>query len=529
MKILTAKQIQELERFTLEYENISSIDLMERAANACLRYIPVVNGSYGAKPVYVCGKGNNGGDGLAMARIEASRGASVIVLILEHTKQGSADFGNNLYRLQEQEKVEIIHVREISQMPEIPEDSVVIDAILGIGLSRPLEEGLLLDAVRWLNLLDNHIFSIDIPTGLLADDNKGNNLENVVRASMTVSFHCPKMSFLDPMTGDFTGRLQVADIGLATDKMVLPSAYEFVMVPEMRKLVRPRQKFAHKGTFGHALVIAGSKGKIGAAQLSALGALRIGTGLVTAHVPGCGLDIMQIGAMEVMCSVDTAHDRIIDLPDLSPFNAIAIGPGIGTDKDTANVLKRLLQDADARLVLDADALNILGMNKTWLSFLPKGTVLTPHLKEFERMAGASTSFEDRLNRQTDLSKKYGVVVVLKGAHTCTTTPSGQIFFNSTGDPGMATGGSGDVLTGIIVGLLAQGYSPEVAAVLGVFMHGVAGQYAMHYPMGHNMIASDLLNQISHAYEYLNDRYGYPKYLGFENEEFGAEGEDDEGF
>jgi hydroxyethylthiazole kinase-like uncharacterized protein yjeF len=529
MKILTAKQIRELERFTMELENISSIDLMERVAHACLRYIPVIDGSYDAKPVYICGKGNNGGDGLAMARLEATRGTAVMVVILEHTKQGSAEFGNNLYRLQEQEKVEIIHVRDISQMPEIPENSIVIDAILGTGLSRPIEKGLLLDAVQWLNSLDNHIFSIDIPTGLFAEDNTGNNLENVVKASMTVSIHGPKMSFLNPLTGRFTGRLQVVDIGLASDKMGVQSPYEFVIATELRKLYRPREKFSHKGTFGHALILAGSKGKMGAAQLTTMGALRIGAGLVTAHVPSCGLDIMQVGVMEAMCSVDSANDRITDLPDLSPFNAIAIGPGIGTDKDTANVVERLLQNADTQLVLDADALNILGMNKTWLSFLPKGTILTPHLKEFERMVGPSTSFEDQLNRQTEFSKKYGVIVVLKGAHTCTTTPSGQIFFNSSGDPGMATAGSGDVLTGIIVGLVAQGYSPEVAAIMGVFMHGAAGQYAMNYPMGNNMIASSLLHHLPNAFELMNIKHGFPKYLSFDNEEFGFDGDEDDEF
>lgn len=517
MKILTAQQLRELDEFTLQFEDINSIDLMERAANACIRHLPVSNNNF-SKTVYVCGKGNNGGDGLAMARIESMKEQEVMVIILEHTEHGSADFGMNLYRLQEQENVQIFHIRDIGRMPEIPEDSVVVDAILGIGLSRPIEEGILADAVQWMNSIENFIFSIDIPTGLFADSNSNNKPEYVVQADMTVSFHCPKMSFLDPFWGNFTGKLKVLDIGLAADDMDLQSSYEFVIPKELRKQYRTRPKYSHKGSFGHALMVAGAKGKMGAAQLATSGALRVGAGLVTAHVPACGLDIMQMGVMEAMCSADSNQDYIIDLPNLSSFNAIGIGPGIGIEKDTTNVLKRLLQDADARLVLDADAINILALNKTWLSFIPKGTILTPHPKEFERIAGSSATFEERLTLQTEFSKKYGVVVVLKGAHTCTTTPSGQCFFNSSGNPAMATAGSGDVLTGIIVGLLAQGYSPEVAAVMAVFIHGAAGDLASNYQSSNNIIASDLLSVINLAYEVLIGGSIFPRFLSMDMDE-----------
>jgi NAD(P)H-hydrate epimerase len=250
------------------------------------------------------------------------------------------------------------------------------------------------------------------------------------------------------------------------------------------------------------LLISGSLGKMGAAQLSALACLRTGAGLLTTHVPACGLDDMQVGVKEAMCSVDSNANYVVDLPKLGNYNAIGIGPGIGTEKDTADVLKRLLQDANGRLVIDADGLNILGENRTWLAFLPQGTILTPHPKEFERMAGSWSSSYERLQMQKEFSAKYNTVVVLKGANTCTTTPAGQVFFNSTGNPGMATAGSGDVLTGIILGLLAQGYSSEVAAVLGVYLHGAAGDSASELRSEEAMVAGDIIDDLGNAFNLL---------------------------
>jgi NAD(P)H-hydrate epimerase len=498
MKILTAEKIRELDKFTIENEPISSFELMERAAEACYDLLPFEEFFWFGPTVYVCGKGNNGGDGLAMARLQSEEDPNVIVVIIEHTKDGSPDFAHNLYLLEEEEKVAIFRVKKMADFPKFESKALMVDAILGTGLSRPLE-GLLADVVLHLNSLENQIVSVDMPTGLFADDNSGNNMETVVRASQTNTFHCPKMSLLMPDTGIYAGNLNVLDIGLMDKEMNPSGVYEYVQVEDLRKLYRERPKFSHKGTYGHALLIAGSKGKMGAAQLAALACLKGGAGLVTAHVPSCGLDIMQIGVKEAMCSVDSNSDFVKDLPNLRSFNAIGIGPGIGTEKDTANVLKRLIQDADARLILDADALNILGENKTWLSFIPKGTILTPHPKEFERMAGKWETSLERLQMQIDFSKKYGVVVVLKGAHTSTTVPSGQVFFNSTGNAGMATAGSGDVLTGIILGLLAQGYSSEVAAVMGVFIHGEAGDYCILEDAKDSLIASDILENIGRAF------------------------------
>lgn len=501
MKILTAEQIRALDKFTIENEPISSYDLMERAAFACYNFLPIDEFSL-AKTVYVCGKGNNGGDGLAMARMQsAEEDDNVLVIVIEHSKEGSPDFAKNLYRLEEEDKVPIVRVKTIEDFPDLPTDALIVDAILGTGLTRPLE-GLLASVVVRINCLENHVVSVDMPTGLFADDNSKNDLNRVMWADETITFHCPKMSMLEPQTGNVAGNVLALDIGLMVAEMKPSSTYEYVELQDIQMLYRPRQKFSHKGTHGHALLLAGSKGKMGAAQLSASACLRTGAGLVTAHVPVCGLDILQIGVKEAMCTVDTNENYIIDLPDLSPFKAIGIGPGIGTEKDTANVLKRLLQDADARLVIDADGLNILGENKTWLSFIPKGTILTPHPKEFERMAGSLSSFKERLKIQLEFSNKYGVIVVLKGAHTSITTPAGQTFFNSSGNAGMATAGSGDVLTGIILGLLAQEYSPEVAAVMGVYLHGLAGDAALMEQSKETMVASDIVENLVVAFDQL---------------------------
>ena len=500
MKILTAQQIRELDKFTIENEPVSSIELMERAASFCFYAIESFEDG-AASAVYVCGKGNNGGDGLVMARLDAEQELDVTVVVLEHMEEGSPDFAKNLYRLSEETDVEVIHVHSMEDFPEIDKDAMVIDAILGTGLSRPLE-GLIADVVQRINSLPNNVVSIDMPTGLFAEDNSENDLSRVIRADHTITFHCPKLSFLIPETGGFVGDFKVVDIGLMVDEMNPDSPYEYVDAEKLRKLRRKRPKFSHKGTYGHALLLAGSKGKMGAAQLAAKACLRAGAGLVSAHVPACGLDIMQMGVQEAMCSVDANADYLIDLPKLEGFNAIGIGPGIGTEKDTANVLKRLFQDAKAKLVIDADGLNILSENKTWLSFLPKGTILTPHPKEFERLVGSWENSFERLELQQECSKKYGVVVVFKGAHSTTTTPAGQIFFNSTGNAGMATAGSGDVLTGIILGLLAQGYAPETATVLGVWLHGAAADEAIQKQTQETLVASDITESLNKALEEL---------------------------
>ncbi|TNF25309.1 MAG: NAD(P)H-hydrate dehydratase [Bacteroidetes bacterium] len=500
MKILTSEQLRELDKFTMKHEPISSYDLMERAATEALKAFPK-HWEFDERPFYYfCGKGNNGGDGLAMARIHSQDDKrDITVVILEHTQHGSADFGQNLYLLKDEDKVDILHIDMVEQLPEIPDNAIIVDAILGSGLTRPLD-GFLAQVVNELNKLGNQKVSIDMPTGLFAEDNSTNNLHNVFKADMTVTFHCPKLSFLLPDTGEFAGTLKVVDIGLLAPEAKQESAFSFLDNDEVRPLIRKRAKFSHKGTFGHALLLSGSRGKMGAAQLAASATMRSGAGRLTVHVPTCGLDIIQLSLREAMCTVDPHGHFITELPDLEPYDAIAIGPGIGTDAQTANVLRELLSQCKVPLVIDADGLNILANNPDWLHLLPPNTILTPHPKEFERLVGKWGSSMERLQLQRELSEKYGVIVVLKGAHTSISVPTGNVHFNATGNPGMASAGVGDVLTGVVLGLLSQGYEPEVAAIIAVHVHGFSADIAKEMTCEESMNATEIIGFLGNAFK-----------------------------
>ncbi len=492
MQILSAQQIKELDDFTCANEPITSINLMERAAEALCEEIGVREGYLNL--TIICGKGNNGGDGLALARLISKNGIPVHVIVIDYTTNSSPNFLINLKRLPKKN----IAFLETTVSPAIPADNIIIDALLGTGLSRPLS-GVLADVVQQINSLPNRVISIDIPTGLFCEDNSGNNPKHVVQAEQTLTFHCPKLSFFFAENAAFVGHFDVLNIGLLEQKSGVVSANKWVKEKDVKALLRPRHPFSHKGTFGHGLLLAGRYGSMGAAVLSAKACMRSGVGLVTVHVPTLGVTILQTAIPEAMCSVDTGDTTIESLPKLDHFSAIGMGPGIGKEKDTANALKRLLQDCNVPLVLDADALNILSENKTWLSFLPANTVLTPHSKEFDRLAGPSESGYDRWKKQHEFAMRYNCVVVLKGAYTSVCNPAGQTFFNSTGNAGMATAGSGDALTGLIVGLLAQGYSPTEAAIVGVYLHGLAGDIAAKEQGQEAMIASDIIKAFGSAF------------------------------
>jgi NAD(P)H-hydrate epimerase len=518
MKILTAAQLRELERFTMKQESIDSYELMQRAAKGVLNQY--LNSTYGPlkRLVVLCGKGNNGGDGLAFARLiskefgldddseqEMGRGMyfakpKLLVVVIEHSEKGSKEFAKNLYLLNETGVVDIVHVRRMADFPELKPEDRIIDAMLGTGLSRPLD-GILEQVVRHINTLPNPIASIDVPTGLFAEDNSENDLNTVVQADITYTFHCPKLSFLMPEWGNPVGRLSVVNIGLLEEQQQPESQLEYFTQSEFNNWRRRRSSFDHKGNYGHALLLAGSKGKMGAAQLAAEGCLRSGVGLVTAHVPQCGLNVMQSGIPEAMCTLDADKDKLTQLPDLYPFDAIGVGPGIGTDEATAQMLKHLLETTTVPLVLDADALNILARNPDWLHLVPANSILTPHPKEFERLAGPWNSTTERWELQRQFAKRYTVYLVVKGAFTSVTTPEGVIHFNSTGNPGMATAGMGDVLTGVVLSLLAQGYEPLKAAQMAAYSHGYAGDMCLVEEHSvESLIASDVLAKLGYAFD-----------------------------
>jgi NAD(P)H-hydrate epimerase len=386
-------------------------------------------------------------------------------------------------------------------LPGIPAESLVIDALFGSGLSRPLE-GAFTEWAKSINTLQNIVVSIDIPSGLFADlPTPG----IAVEADFTLSFQVPKRAFLIPENQHFVGEWIVLPIGLIPEYQAdIASTWNVLTEQEVAVRVKTRRKFDHKGMFGHALLIAGSYGKAGAAVLASRAALHTGAGLVTTHVPGLLNPIMQTSIPEVMVETDSHQQFFTQEIEPAPYSAIGVGCGIGVHPDTAEALRSLLHHTRHPLVIDADAINIIAQNKDLLNSLPPHTILTPHFKEFERLFGESTDHFDRLDKLQSAAVTHHITIVLKGAHTAIATPEGMLYFNTTGNPGMATAGSGDVLTGMITGLLAQGYRPVDAAILGVYLHGLAGDLAAEKEGYEAMIASDIIAQLGSAFSYLHE-------------------------
>lgn len=495
MNILTAAQIRESEQYTIAKKSKSGLNLMEVAALSFYRAMDADD--LQSSITILCGKGNNGGDGLALARMLNEDGVDISVIVIDHTDTPSPEFSANLKRLAKTS----VKVKEIKTLPLIGKRDLIIDALLGTGLSRPLT-GLLADVVKHVNGLTNSVLSIDVPTGLFCEDNTANDQGAIIQADRTFTFHCLKQSFLFAENAPFIGDVKVLDIGLLEKESGLQCKESLIDRGFVSAMIHHRHRFSHKGTYGHALLVAGSYGCMGAAVLAAKACMRSGVGLLTAHVPVKGVDVMQVAVPEAMCSIDDNALTISHRPKLDGFSAVGVGPGIGQSIETAHALKNILQDCIAPLVIDADALNILSENKTWLSFLPANTVLTPHPKEFDRLAGPSQSGYERWQKQRDLAMRYNCVIVLKGAYTSVCNPAGQTFFNTTGNPGMATAGSGDVLTGIALGLLAQGYSATQAALLGVYIHGLAGDLAKEMQSQEALIASDLVANLGRTFQLL---------------------------
>lgn len=496
-KIFSSEQVRRADAYTIQNEPILSIDLMERAAAACVEWMETFQ-NMGNKHVFVlCGPGNNGGDGLAVSRMLAEKKVKVSVFIPDDEVKKSEDFSVNLQRLRECSVK--IQSYESSDLNQLSENSIIVDALFGSGLSKPLE-GIYKELVLQINNSKCITISIDIPSGLFADKPADAAKDSIVKADYTLSFQFPKLAFLFAENEYFVGNWQVLPIGLHTGFIQDEQCRNYMIdFEDVKSILKSRSRFSHKGTFGHALLIGGSKGKIGASVLMGKACLRSGAGLVTVHLPGCGYSIIQTAGPEVMVSVDESENECSQIPRLDPFSAIAAGPGLGTGKNTASMLKHLIQEAKVPLLLDADALNILSDNPTWLAFLPKNSVLTPHPGEFARVAGKTTNSFDRLEVLRSFCIKYSLNIVLKGAYTVTCSPLGNCYFNSTGNPGMATGGSGDVLTGIIAGLLAQGYNATEACILGVHLHGLAGDLAAEETGYEALVAGDIIEHLGNAF------------------------------
>lgn len=497
MKILNASQIREIDAYTIKYEPIASVDLMERAARKCYDWIRRRFRKHQSVKIF-CGMGNNGGDGLVIARMLAGTGKKVYVFKVLHSDRSSEDFDINEKRLAGVKNLHFETLGEQDDLPLIDSHDLVIDALLGSGLARPLE-GLLGRLVLHINAAHATIVAIDFPTGLFCEDNRNNDHRYIIKANYTLSFQVPKLAFMFPSNEKYLGHWVLLDIGLHTDAIAAANTrYHFLQASDVSALYRPRRKFAHKGHFGHAFLMAGSYGKAGAAVLAARAALRSGAGLLTAQIPNAAYQVIQTAVPEAMCVADDHPHTISSVPDIEGYNAVAAGPGIGTNEQTARALKVLIQNTSVPMVLDADALNILSENLTWCGFLPKGSVFTPHPGEFDRLAGKTTDDHDRFEKAIELSHRFQVYVVLKGAYTTIVCPDGRCFFNSTGNPGMATGGSGDVLTGMILGFLAQNYSPLHSCIMAVFLHGRAGDIAAGRKGHEGLIAGDIIEMIPKA-------------------------------
>lgn len=494
MKVFNAEQIRRWDQYTIEHEPVASIDLMERAALACAGWL---NENYPDQPLTVlCGKGNNGGDGLAIARLLSVR--KITVYILEFGHKGTEDFQANLSRLHQYPAIDIRFIQTEENLHSLVLSGVIVDALFGSGLNRGLE-GVTAGLVEKINASDCPVVSIDLPSGMFADRSSAGNVQ--VAATHTLSFQTYKPAFLVAENAAYCGDVHILDIGLHQDFYDKePAQYELTDETIIHGIYKPRNRFSHKGSFGHALMIAGSYGKIGAAVLSTEACLRSGAGLVSCHIPRCGYEIMQAKLPEAMVSTDLNHSINTHIEtELDVYKAIGIGPGLGTAVETRALLKDVFSIYKRPLVLDADALNGVAKEPGLLSQIPAGSVLSPHPKEFQRLFGETANEFERLQLASLKAKELRLVIILKGHHTLIALPDGKMFFNSTGNAGMATGGSGDVLTGILTSLLAQGYSSADAAVFGVYLHGLAGDLAAKELSMEAMIAGDITRYLGKAF------------------------------
>ncbi|MCX6239135.1 MAG: NAD(P)H-hydrate dehydratase [Bacteroidia bacterium] len=501
MKFFTTSQIAELDRYTIENEPIEAIDLMERASLQLADWISTRFDTTQRIAVFA-GPGNNGGDALAVSRMLTAKNFKVGVFIPDSGRNFTDSFLINLDRLRGCAEVTTINWNNNELLPELIDYNLIIDGLFGSGLSRPLS-GFPAELVKHLNHSGVPIIAIDIPSGLMGEDNQGNDPDAIIQASYTLTFQFPKLSFFFKENERFTGKWEVLPIGLhPTGIEQTQTPWHYSDIKTMVSMLKPRGKFSHKGTYGHALLVAGSHGKMGAAVLAAKGCLRSGVGLLSVQIPFEEIPIMQIAVPEAMVEIGYISDTENENRLKSKFKSIGIGPGRGTNTGTVNDLNTLMKINSIPLVIDADALNVLSENPKMVQLLPEDSILTPHPLEFERLAGYTISDFERLKLALNFAKEHRIILILKGAYTAIALPDGNCWFNSTGNPGMATGGSGDVLTGILTGLLAQGYTPQETALLGVYLHGLSGDLCLSGSSEESLLAGDIADHLGKAFAFL---------------------------
>lgn len=501
MKILTCTQQKEADAYTIANNNILSINLMEKAASLIADEISK-RWDRSHRIVVFAGAGNNGGDALAVARLLFSKSYPVEIYLFNIKGTISEDCMTNIQRLQQCGFTDYHEISNAFEPPKLTAEDVVVDGLFGSGLNKPLNGGFA-SVVKYINASNAQVVSIDLPSGLMGEDNSNNLRTNIIRADLTLSIQLPKLAFLFPENEDIVGEWKTLDIGISQEFIAqADTPYIITEASEMSQLIKPRKRFAFKNNFGHALLIAGSSGMAGASILAARACLRSGVGLLTIHTPVCNHDILQTAVPEAMVQNDVHELYFAEPVDLDNYQAIAIGPGIGQEEETALATFDQLADCYIPAVLDADAINILSSHRNYLNRLPRRSILTPHIGELERLIGRCNDSFDRLTKAKELAAYLQCYIVLKGAYSTVITPEGKFYFNPTGNPGMATGGSGDVLTGIILALLAQGHSQENAARLGTFVHGLAGDIACRRTGEISLTASDIIAALPEAWKEL---------------------------
>lgn len=502
MKVFTPSDIREIDRLSIEREKITSYDLMERAASA-VSYEVMSRWLPSQRIVIFAGPGNNGGDALAVARHLIDQGYKPKILLLNTKNKLSPDCEKNKRRLTDYGYPDFEEITKSLTMPDLSESDVIIDGLFGSGLSDTLHGGYIA-LVRAINESGAFVVSIDVPSGLFSEFNKGNLIRsNVVHANLTFAFQFPRLSFFFAENSCALGRWKVLDIGLDSEVMAkIPSDYFIIDERGVRAALKARDEFSTKDDFGRLMIVAGSIGMIGAAVLSSRAAMRAGAGAVVVHAPKCGYIVLQSSVPEVMVDMDDNDECVSKIPRSKMV--YALGPGLGTELSTINAVEAFLKQSSAPLVLDADALNCISLRRSLLDDIPRNSIITPHAKEFDRLFGEHFTEEERFLKAVDMAKALGIVIVLKGRYTKIVRPDGKIFINVLGNPGMATAGSGDVLTGIIASLLAQGYSPATAASVGVYIHSLAGDMAKWVNGEEGLIAGDIVDCIGKAFLKVKD-------------------------
>ena len=493
--ILNIEQIREWDKFTIENEPISSIDLMERAADAFTKRFLEVIDKENPNILIIASKGNNGGDGLVAGRLLNEKGYSADILIADIQPKESDDFRINRERL-DKKRIPYKYLNKYDDMPDFNKYDYIIDALFGSGLHRPVT-GYWAELIEAINNSDKTVYSIDIPSGMYADK----TIDGIaVKCNTCFTFETTKLGMLMADNADILKDWKTVSIGLKKEFLTTIDIENYLIEKsDIKKILRPRNKFDHKGKYGHALISGGNKGMIGASVLSSKACLKTGAGLVTVLVPDIGYNILQTAIPEAMVLSGYGNDFLSAVPPLKRYSAIGIGPGLGKHDFTIDFLNEFLEKTDIPPVIDADALNLIAENSYLLEKIPENSILTPHPGEFARLFGPTANSFERLELLRNKAKEYKIFIVLKGAYTAIATPDGKVYFNNTGNPGMATAGSGDVLTGMITGLLAQGYSPLEASITGVFLHGLAGDIAGKRNGHYSLIAGDIIDNIGNAF------------------------------